>query len=237
MFIRWFYLFLTPMRINPIFFLILFIPGFLFAQEKIGENVVYNNNTEDTSAYFSTDFNPEEIEQAIKKDPFQFSVTVGTSFGTNFGGANYFGSYVAPEVSYNLSPRFSLGVGARVSSGFPIGSSDPYYYGTPGLLSGNVNRTFVYVKGAYQVSENLRITGAVYKEMNVFNSQPQNYPGANFDYEGVIMGVDYRVGKNMFIHGEIEFSNGSNPYRFNQNPFPTNHFDPSPFNSMNDRPF
>lgn len=208
--------------------------GYLFAQEKIGDNAAYHSD--DTTAYFSTDFNPEEIEQAIKKNPLQFNVEIGTSFGTGFGNGSYFGSYIAPEVNYSLSPRFSLGAGARVSSGFPIGVAEPYY-GNMGLLSGNINRTFIYAKGAYQLSENLRVTGAVYKEVNVFNNNSRNYPGANFDYQGVIMGVDYKVGKNMFIHGVVEFSNGSHPNRFYQDPFHNRGFQPSPFNTMNSGPF
>ncbi|RLD61297.1 MAG: hypothetical protein DRJ05_02955 [Bacteroidetes bacterium] len=236
------------MKIKLIFVLSFFIVGSLFAQEKIGDNVVYTDaeqkyqttgqhGSDDTSSFFSKGFNPEQVEKAIKENPFKVNVEIGTSFGTNFGGGNYFGSYVAPEVSYQLAPRFTVSGGAMLTSGFPMGSSEPYYYGAPGLLSGSVNRTFVYAKGAYQVSENLRITGAVYKEVNVFNSQLQNYPGANFDYEGVIMGVDYQIGKNMFIHGEVEFSNGANPSRFHPNQFPSNGFAPSPFNRMNNGPF
>jgi hypothetical protein len=48
------------------------------------------------------------------------------------------------------------------------------------------------------------------------------------------MGVDYRIGKNVFIHGSIEVSDGPAYNRMNPFSYPGRGFRSSPFRSMND---
>jgi hypothetical protein len=154
-------------------------------------------------------FDAEAIEASINKRKLQFNLEFGTTFGASRYGS-YFGTYVAPHLSYPISKKFSINAGAYLSGISPVSQGDnPMVYGYP--YGGLYSRSFVYVEGAYRLNDNLTLTGAVYKEVNLFNHGPA-YPGYNPDVRGMIMGVDYRIGDHVFFRGEVEVSNGLSPF-------------------------
>ena len=145
----------------------------------------------------------------ILKKKVRVNVEIGTTFGTTFGNGSYFGTYIAPHISYPVSNRFTLRMGGYFlnSQGLNNTSESEHYYPYNPLAKG-MTRTFLYVEGAYALNDKLTITGAAYKEFNMFNRAPPGIQSSDYDYEGIIMGVDYKLGDNVFIRGQVEFSNG-----------------------------
>ncbi len=163
----------------------------------------------------------------LSEKKLKFNLEVGTVFSTGLGSGNYFSTYVSPHVAYALSPRFNLNIGTTIMNGFPVNPYSPahdyplYNPLSPGTVS------FVYVGGDYKVNDKLTLSGNVYKEFSTFNNPNQLQKGYNYNVQGMSMGVDYKVGKNAFIHGQIQISNDRNPYF--SHPFlnPANNFDQS----------
>ncbi len=163
-----------------------------------------------------SELNHKEISDIILKRKVKINVEVGTTFGTTFGNGSYLGTYVSPHLTIPVTNRFSLSTGGYFLNSQAINSnSETNFYNPYNPFSNGLTRTFVYVEGAYQLTQNLSVTGAVYKEFNMFNKPPAGVNSGDYDYEGVIMGVDYKIGENIFIHGQIEFSNGRSPYHRN----------------------
>ena len=167
----------------------------------------------------------DALEASITKRKLRFSVEFGTAFGASRYGSS-FGTYVAPHFSYPLSKRFSISAGAYIAGVSPIARTEPVTMnGYP--YSPLYPRSLIYAEGAYQLTNNLTVSGTVYREVNAFNQNPA-YPGYNAGLRGVIMGVDYKINDHAFIRGEIEFSNGRRSY-FNDpfmNPAGSRGFDP-----------
>ncbi|MCD4665887.1 MAG: hypothetical protein K8R68_11510 [Bacteroidales bacterium] len=211
--------------------LIAIFPVFLMGQ--VSEDYFIQQET-DSTAYNISDFDAEEIENYIKEKKLKVKLEAGTFFGTNFGAGNNYGAYLAPHISYPISPKFSINAGAILSSTYGNLYYEPVYGGAHLGYPGNFNRTFIYVEGAYQLNEKVTLTGAVYKEINFLNNSKTTMSTNNYDYQGMIMGIDYKLGENVYIRGQVEFSNGANPYRNRSYFNPGNSFSPSPFNGFHD---
>jgi len=183
----------------------------------------------------STDYPlPYLSKNPFSKEKVKFRLEAGTTFGTTFGHGNYFGTYLAPQMQYRLTEKFSFRTGGL----FTISPVNSYMEsGRPGsqnLYFGNNPQSFVFVEGAYQLNQNITLTGTLVKEVNMYRDPFQNKHGGNQEYQGMILGMDYKVGENSFIRGQIEFSRGGhsrsyNPFfqpGFNTNPDPYNGYTP-----------
>lgn len=215
-----------------IIYILALSPFFLVGQIDPANDTVYSDATlvvEDSS-----NFDKAEIEKFIQDKKLKIQVEVGSSFGSSlYGGGQYFGTYLAPQIRYQMTPRFSIGGGAMLTSTY----GSPYYEPSRfGNSSSNFNRTFLFVSGAYKLTDRLTLTGAAYKEINLLQSEIPSSPALNYDYQGVIMGAEFQISDNVFIKGEIEISNGYNPYRHSPYSFPSNNFNPSPVNMFDDGP-
>ncbi|MEZ5082810.1 MAG: hypothetical protein R2750_05110 [Bacteroidales bacterium] len=149
-----------------------------------------------------------------------FNISFGTTFASNFGGGNYFGTYVSPHIYYPVSKRFSLRVGGTLTTTLGNTFNEPYPNRSVNYYAGNLNRSFVYAEGAYQLNDRLILTGTVYKEFNLNQSPYPDHKAISYDNKGMIFGIDYKVSKNVFIRGQLEFSNGRNPYQYSPMGFP-----------------
>ena len=207
------------------------LPLLMNGQIDPANDTVYSNTENTVEA--ESDFSEVEIERFIKEKKLKVQVEVGTSFGTSLYGGNYFGTYLAPQLRYQYTPRFSVGGGVMLTSTYGNSFYEPTRFGYP---SANFSSSFIFVQGAYQLSDRLTLTGTAYKQFNFLNSDIPSSPGINYDYQGVIMGAEFKLNDNVFIKGEIEISNGYNPYRHSPYSFPTNNFNPSPVNMMDDWP-
>ncbi len=188
---------------------VLLMPFLLSGQSVMPGQSEYGFENE--SKADSLQFNESDVENFIKENKMKFRMAAGAFAGTSFGSGEYFGTYISPQVNYRLSQRFSLTAGMTLTNTF----GNPWSYhpteAVIGYPSANFTRSFLYASGAYQLSERLVISGTVYKEINMFNQASFSANNSAGDYHGMIMGVDYKIGKNVFIQGQIEISN--NPYR------------------------
>lgn len=199
---------------NYFLYFILLMPFLLSGQTGL---VNYSNSDSAIIVKDShSDFNEEEIESYLKENKMKFRLSAGAFAGTSFGSGEYFGTYVTPQINYRLSPKFTLTAGMTLTNTF----GNPYNYylaeGGNGYPSANFTRSFLYASGAYQLNERLVLSGTVYKAINLFNQNTFSTKSSAGDYQGMIMGVDYKIGKNIFIQGQIEISN--NPYQHYHQP-------------------
>jgi hypothetical protein len=211
---------------NFVTIIILWMPFLLSGQSDVMDQI--NPDHEITTKEVSSQFNESEIEEYITESRLKFHLDAGAFAGTSFGSGDYFGTYVSPQINYRLSPKFTLTAGMTLTN--TIGN--PWYScsieGQYGYPSANFTRSFLYASGAYQLSERLVLSGTVYKEINLYNQDSFSKNNNTGDYHGMIMGVDYKIGKNIFIQGQIEISN--NPYRgYQQHGFYNNTFGNSLF--------
>ena len=152
------------------------------------------------------------LEESLSRKKVRFNVEFGTTFvGGSYG--SYFGSYVAPHVAYPLGKRFELRAGASISAMSPMAhGGEAVMFGYP--YGNYYSRSFVYVSGAYRLTDNLTVTGTAYREINPFGRMPQASGMAPPEARGLIMGVDYRIGDHIFIRGEVEVREGYRPFHY-----------------------
>ena len=141
------------------------------------------------------------------------SFEVGTTFGVVGNHGNYFGTYVSPRLQYPVSNRFTARAGMVITHLSGNGFYSPF---ESRQYSGRTTGSLVFVEGAYKVNSRLTLTGATFHEIDVEPSLTRDNKPLMQDnsYKGVIMGLDYQLGENVFIRGQVEFSNGRSPYGF-----------------------
>ncbi|MCB2220798.1 MAG: hypothetical protein KQI35_10415 [Bacteroidetes bacterium] len=163
----------------------------------------------DKVKYANGGIDPDILTENIFRKKLDVNVELGTYFSTSSGYGSGFGTYIAPELSYALTPKFRLTAGLRVfqTSTINEGTSSTLLYPFP--YHGNAFGSLIYVKGNYLLTENLMVSGTAFKQVDPFRMNHQGVPGPSLDYQGIIMGLDYKIGENFFIHGEVEFSNGA----------------------------
>ncbi|MDR2847777.1 MAG: hypothetical protein LBV39_01600 [Bacteroidales bacterium] len=136
----------------------------------------------------------------------------GTSVNSGFMFTSGYGSafYVAPQVNFQLTPRFYL----------HSGISAVQYSLTPSQVEGTFrNRTqtgiYLYTAGTYLVNEKWSVNGSVMKNVTPQSAPPSRY---SLPTEAMHVGVDYHVTPNVTIGAKIGYSKGDNS--FNHTGFP-----------------
>jgi len=152
-------------------------------------------------------------------------IQFGTFLSTTSGYGSSFSTYVTPGISYNLSNRFRINAGISIVNTTLYGIK-PFYAGQESALNGNFTHALLTVSGDYLINERLQISGALFKEVDLFNSVPGSYPYRHSTPEGGFMKVGYKVHENFHIEAGFGYSKGINPYQdyfgspFSPNPFP-----------------
>lgn len=134
-----------------------------------------------------------------------FSVDFGFGFaaGSNNNSGTY--TYVAPYLSYMVTPKFKLDVGGIISKGF----NSFYNYQTTAISSNNTNY-FLFARGNYLLTDRLTISGAFYKSFSPNNSLISENKNKNIlNNAGMSLGVDYKINDHMIIGAQVSVSNGS----------------------------
>lgn len=167
-----------------------------------------------------------------QQDRLDFSLNAGASVLTGFNNGALFSRYIQPELSYQISPKFSLISGLMINShAFPSGNESSYL----NHLSGT--STNFYVGGNYQVNDRLSLSGMGVFDMNNAGAyalgQEGNYNG-QFQVKAMEFQMQYEVSDNFKIGAGARFSKGLNyrqPSLFNNgfNRGPSSMF--GPFNS------
>ena len=203
---------------NVFAYILLFVPVLL-----VGQNYNSDFNNSDSNLIKKdkrSALNEAEIKAHLAEKKMKFRMEAGAFAGTSFGSGEFFGTYISPQLNYRLNPKFTLSTGMTITRTF----GSPHFYssadGVYGYPSSNLTQTFLYASGAYQLNKRLVLSGTVYKEINLLDQQSSITNKNTADYHVMIMGVDYKIGNNVFIQGQIEISN--NPY--SRHSYPNSYF-------------
>ena len=133
-----------------------------------------------------------------------FSVDFGFGFfaGNNNASGTY--TYVAPYLSYMVTPKFKLDAGAVISNGF-----NSFYYNQPCLTGSNNTNYFLFARGNYLLTDKVTISGTFYKAFgptNAYSSEADNKK--IFNNAGMSVGLEYKINKRMAIGAQVSVSNG-----------------------------
>ncbi len=153
---------------------------------------------------------------------------VGSSFGMGKGSEGLFGVYAAPHISYEVSPRFRVNVGAMILNSNFLNYYNPYFSHYPEytqIFNSNLTTTKIYAEGAYLINPRLLVNARVYKTVSVFDEPKMNPRARDLDGDGVSVGFNYRVTDNFQIGAQVGYSRGRQPYDPFYSPFDS-HFAP-----------
>ncbi|HNW70687.1 MAG TPA: outer membrane beta-barrel protein [Bacteroidales bacterium] len=147
----------------------------------------------------------------LKHKRLGFSMEMGVGVtGSKYGVGSY--TYVAPFLSYRVSPKFRLDVGASYIQGFNNSGINEYLFGkNPSYLS-------LFARGNYLVSDKLIISGAVYKtfDLNKPQTSDLNTQKKTFDNYGIMVGAEYKITEHLTIGAQLNISdrntNGCSPF-------------------------
>ena len=168
--------------------------------------------------------NPRLLPYNLDKK-VSFRMEMGTTIGVSSGQGNLFGVYVAPHVSYKVSPKFRVNFGAIIRNSNFINYYNPYGFENTTRFNNNITQTFVYVEGEYMVNNRLMITAKGYKEIARFNEPNINPRALDLDNGGVAVGFNYKVSEKFQFGAEVSINKGNTPY----NPYLHNGFMPGSF--------
>lgn len=195
-------------------FILMFV---LMTARLVAQEVVYADTLQQSAgndSIYLRPFNPGLLTYNPEK-PVSLRMEVGSTFGLSSGGGQLFGVYVSPHVSYKMSDKWRLNVGARIQNSNFINYYNPYNPYFPEYtktFDSNITQTLLYAESEYFVNPRLMISTKVFKEVSVFD-QPQINPRAlNMNSEGVSVGFNYRVSENFQFGAEVGYSKGRNPY-------------------------
>ncbi len=175
----------------------------------IAQSTEPNTSGNDSSATVVNSSNTNSFQKPfIKKqftnDNMHFSFQTGAS-AMSFGNSSVFTTFVAPQLSFSLSPKLNITVGTiALNSNF---NNMMYYNYNEGTTTAapNASQMFLYLKGEYQVNERLRLRGSTFREVSN-SANPANNP---FSFNQV--GVDFKINDNMSISADIIQSKGQYP--------------------------
>ena len=163
---------------------------------------------------------------------------VGSTFGLGNGSESLFGVYAAPHISYLVSPRFRVNVGAMIQNSNFLNYYNPYYSHYPEYtqtFSSNLTTTQIYAEGAYLINPRLVVNARVYKTVSAFDEPKMNPRARDLDGDGASVGFNYKVTDNFQVGAQVGYSRGRRPYDpyyhhynspFTPDPFFSNPFHP-----------
>lgn len=181
------------------------------------------------------DENKEEKKKStlMKRHPVvSSSVSLGTSYSSFGNNSSIMSSYVAPSVSYWVSPKLNFTVTGIFMYSNMSGMENIYGYNPE--YSFNSNMSYIGVSGStyYQVSEKLSVWGdGMYLEnQSVFSDSPNNM--YNNDFKTASIGIGYKVSDNFHFNVQYRIVEGINPaYNFNSPFYGSPRFGYDPFHS------
>lgn len=161
----------------------------------------YETDKLDVSGYTADD---SENEANDEHKRLKTNVEVGTSFmysPGNFYGPSY---YVAPRLSYYVTPRFYLSAGIGVEHANLYSLYDSPYTESEMLP---MTRAFLYAQGNYLLTEKLVLNGTVFKTMKYEPRIAQHPYLRNYNYQGVDLGLQYNINPNFSVGFHMRMSN------------------------------
>ncbi|CAN5278160.1 hypothetical protein BH09BAC1_BH09BAC1_01630 [soil metagenome] len=148
------------------------------------------------------------------KDRLHFGVSMGTSVSFARGQDGIMGHFIAPILSFQVSPKFRVngGVSLQYNS-----LNNPWTYGT-GENGSNIMlvrpkvQTFMFASGEYALNPKLTLTGSVFASTATLNMPGLNPSTYNLNSYGASAGFWYKINDKASFGAQVQFSRG-NPYQ------------------------
>ncbi|MEI6898881.1 MAG: hypothetical protein WCL00_03305 [Bacteroidota bacterium] len=142
------------------------------------------------------------------------NLQIGTYFSTSPGYGSSIGSYISPSFSYPVSKRFRINAGITIVNTQLLDIKPFFNAEQGGSYNGNFTNAIVFAGGDFLVNDRLKISGMVYKELNLMSTvQKPGYP-VNNNLQGGYMKVDYKVFDNFHIEAGVGYSKGNYPRNY-----------------------
>ena len=174
--------------------------------------------------------NPD-IEPVYDKRPFsndkrvKVAFQTGASF-TNFGNTSLFNTWIAPEVQFQVSPKFKMKVGTVAMYSMGSALQNYIYQENSSDFSNRLAQYYIYAQGEYKLSDRIRLRAATIQETpnNVMSSQ--RFSMNRF-------GIDWKIKDKVFLSADIQLAQGRSPYGTGYyNPY-YSQFNSGPFSGVN----
>ncbi|HEX3008838.1 MAG TPA: hypothetical protein VHO90_14615 [Bacteroidales bacterium] len=148
------------------------------------------------------------LKKPTLKDKMDVRVSAGSSFmySKNFG--NGLSTYVAPELSFKVTPRIHINAGIMVvNSNISINRYMYYPYEQSVVVKTNpTTSTLAYVSADYMINSRLSVSGSVLRDLT-------NNPGAGNYYspsiQAMSLRMDYKLTDNISIGAGMHVQQGN----------------------------
>ena len=141
-------------------------------------------------------------------------------------GGTVFSTFVAPAINHQLSPRWSVDIGAAlVNSDFNRWTN--YSFDNSPSINGNTTDQYMYVRANYQASDKMTLFGGVYHHL--LSLDPLGGSALSMSGNTYVVGMEYKISRGFTFGVQMSRSTG-NP--FNQSPFIPSRNGLSPFSSF-----
>jgi hypothetical protein len=154
----------------------------------------------------------QDIPQTpVKK--VEYSLNTGTSF--SFGTFKSSSFYIAPQMSYQITPKLKLNTGVIfIKSNITAPSDAALNLGQSQtrLFEQKTTETVVFASGDYQLNDKLLITGTVIKNFNSPMSSKMEDAGWRNSFQMMSMGFQYKISPNMTFGAEFKMVQSNNLY-------------------------
>jgi hypothetical protein len=154
---------------------------------------------------------PGEVHPPVVKEPdapsrLDVNMSVGSSFSYSKGFGNGMATYVAPELSYRLSPRFRLNVGVMLLNSNLVYNRYLFLNDRPSVVIRNkpAFSTLAYVSGDYLINDRLTISAMVMSDLTT--SRLGTYSPS---VQAMSLHLDYKIADHMSIGAGIHMNNGN----------------------------
>ncbi len=147
----------------------------------------------------------------------RLGLRTGASY-LSMSGFRGFSTFIAPELSWQMSPRFFITAGVRADQCFPTGG----IYSSGEMRAGSVPATsfLLYASGTYLLRSNLSVTGSVLKNISSTGSLPPFVRNYRYVPDQYSIRMDYQITPSIHFGAEFRYMNyqgssflpGGNPY-------------------------
>lgn len=157
-----------------------------------------------------SDYVRPQQPKLLSTDRVSATITAGAGVSFLNSSTPAYGTFVAPKINYQLSPKFQLQLGfmhyeLSGAAFYPLNSSEALINRSNKAVSGNL----MMVGGNYQLNKKVGINGSVMLDVTGNNS--------NNAFKAASLGLDYKVSEHSTISVQTILSGGNGNYY--NNPF------------------
>ena len=163
----------------------------------------------------------------LEKEKPKLSVSLSTSFSSFGYGYTALGTSIMPQITFPVSKKISITGGIGYST-FLMGNNEESVFNSQPSSYGHI-----FVSGNYLLNEKITVRGTAYKTFSLSDptiGSGSEMPNYNFDSQGIIMDVEYKVTDNFRINVGFEYRKQNYPM---YGPMTPNMGNNSPFMDFN----